>query len=342
MTDKKCLMCLETRKISEFYMTSNSHYFADGKIPICKTCLRKDVDVNDIEANKELFMIINKPLIIDRWEGAKTKDNLLGEYFRILASKDYRYKTFSDSDISSVLPQNQNSATDNQESISLVSDEIELEKKTIEDKNKQDVLRMVGYDPFEFDSPEDKRLLYNRLVDFLDESTLDDGFKLSAVIEIVKGYFQVDKLNNAISALTSDPNFSGGNIATLVSTKQKILTSLLSLAKDNGISVNHNNTKSKGSGTLSGIMKELKEKDFQEATVNLFDVETSMGMRQVADLSSEAIIKQLQFDENDYTEMIAEQREMLDKQQLELSKAQEENRLLKIQLGSMGVESLDA
>ncbi|HYK73843.1 MAG TPA: hypothetical protein VEV44_12095, partial [Pseudoneobacillus sp.] len=80
------------------------------------------------------------------------------------------------------------------------------------------------------------------------------------------------------------------------------------------------------------IIKTLQEKGFEEGEVNLFDVETSKGMRQVADLSNKSIVSQLQFDENDYTEMILEQREIIQELDSKVIKLEEENRLLKKEL----------
>jgi hypothetical protein len=103
----------------------------------------------------------------------------------------------------------------------------------------------------------------------------------------------------------------------------------MKLAAENGISVKHNTQKSKGAGTLTGIIKTLQEKGFEEGEVNLFDIETSQGIRQVSDLSNKSIVAQLQFDENDYTSMLMEQREIIQELDNKVMKLEEENRLLK-------------
>ncbi|MBD8839477.1 hypothetical protein IFU39_16815 [Paenibacillus sp. CFBP 13594] len=125
---------------------------------------------------------------------------------------------------------------------------------------------------------------------------------------------------------------NAGTIKSLIEAKGKLYKSVLDLAKDNGISVNHNNNKSKGSGTLSGIIKQLQEKGFEEASVNLFDIETCAGMSQVADISNESIFKQLQFDENDYSAMLIEQREIIGDLSGKVTKYEEEIRVLKKEL----------
>jgi hypothetical protein len=201
------------------------------------------------------------------------------------------------------------------------------------DKNKLDVLRMLNYDPFEGENETDKRQLYNLLVDFLDESTLEDSFKLSAVIQIVKGFNQIDKINQGLALITSDINNLSsqvGGIKSLIDAKEKMMRAILNFAKDNGISENYSNNKSKGAGTLSGIIKQLQERGFTEADVNLFDVETAQGLKQVADISNESILKQLQFDENDYTDMITQQRELINELETRLKVCEEENRKLKV------------
>ena len=51
-------------------------------------------------------------------------------------------------------------------------------------------------------------------------------------------------------------------------------------------------------------------------------------MRQVADISNASIIKQIRLDENDYTEMVATQRDMIVKLQRELEECEEKARIL--------------
>ena len=93
--------------------------------------------------------------------------------------------------------------------------------------------------------------------------------------------------------------------------------------------------------TIPRIHHEKEEVDYialtdslieQKFEVNLFDIETSMGMQQVSELSNKAIIKQLMLDENDYTWMISEQKEMIERQENKIIRLEEENRLIKIKI----------
>lgn len=330
---KECLKCGKIKPIKTGFYMSHSPNHKDQRNPICKICLQSELNMDDpysqdsIESVKKVLLEMNRPFLYSLWlssieESLKMKRSLFGVYIKNVI-QNHRSLTWVDSEFTKV-------------------DDFTIEMPTVpkveeiiaptEDRNKEDVLRMLGYDPFEYENEQDKRHLYNNLVDFLDESTLEDSFKLPTVIEIVKSFNQLDKINIAISIIMSDSSkitSSVGGVKSLIDAKQKMLKSVLDLAKDNGISVNHNNNKSKGGGTLSGIIKNLQEKGFEQAELNLFDVETSLGMRQVADISNKSIAAQLQFDENDYTQMISEQRENIERLEATVEKLEEENRVLK-------------
>jgi len=340
---KTCTKCTKPKALNLFYAT-NSDNFSDKKYPVCKVCLKENLNLSldddllseiIIDRVQNILLELNRPFIYDLWvssieEVKKTNKDLFGLYIKNVIL-NFKKSTWKDSVFSSKesIISTLNS-DENNEVPSLSGQQVESE-----DRNKTDVVRMLGYDPFEFEANEDKRHLHNKLVDMLDDSTLEDGFKLQASIEIVKGFNQIDKINRAISTITSDIkqlSTNAGGIKSLIDSKKNILASLLKLAEDNGISVKHNNQKSKGAGTLTGIIKTLQEKGFEESSVNLFDIETCEGMLQVANISNESIMKQLNFDENDYTSMILDQRQMLQDLESKVTRLEEENRLLKIEL----------
>ena len=111
--------------------------------------------------------------------------------------------------------------------------------------------------------------------------------------------------------------------------KKDASTTALSLAKDNGISQNFNKKRSKGSTTWSGRVKELKELNLREQELNAFDVGTAEGFNQVALASTRAILAEIVLDENDYTEMIDTQREIITDLQGQLNAALEEARIFR-------------
>lgn len=80
------------------------------------------------------------------------------------------------------------------------------------------------------------------------------------------------------------------------------------------------------------MMKKLNEIGLESAEVNLFDIRTSEGMRQVAEQNANAIMKRLMLDESDMADMLAESRRRLENLQNEKDEIEEELRLLKIKL----------
>lgn len=100
------------------------------------------------------------------------------------------------------------------------------------------------------------------------------------------------------------------------------------MAAENCISMKNNKNANKGENTFTGKIKRLKEMNLREAEINSFDVETCQGMRQVMDMSHASILKQLRLDENDYAEMLADQREMIEDLQNRVRVAEEQKRIL--------------
>lgn len=335
MAEKKtCASCGKTKKAMDFYMSSNPRIHIDNRVPYCKECVKilsynKDGSI-DIEKFKDVLMVLDKPFLQDLFNSSISEcekigsKDYIGKYMKSVAL-NHKFLTFKDGEVKTTSPITERDIDSDNEIVFTKNDE----------KNKNDVFRMLGYDPFETENEQDKSYLYNKLIDFLDESTLEDSFKLSAVIEIVKSFNQIEKINHALSFATKDVKAIAGNVGgikSLFDAKEKILKSVLGLAKDNGISVNHNNNKSKGGNTLNGIVKKLTEIGLSTAELNLFDLETCEAMKQIADLSNKSILDQLMLDENDHVEMIAEQNEIIRKLDNKVIALEEENRLLKIKL----------
>lgn len=341
-TPFKCVCCgKEKIQEKDYYKTASILMKNNNeRMPVCKQCV---VDLYSYLVDKHddckialyflcrlLDVYFESSLYYSAEQQANNSDSNIAQiYFQKCNSlPQYFGKTFSES-----------TPLDYEANKNIFQTEIDLDTNELDKRNKEDVIRMVGYDPFENENPADKKYLYNTLVDFLDESTLEDSFKLPTVIEIVKSFNQIDKINQALAIMTADVNNvanSVGGVKSLFEAKDKMYRSLLALAKDNGISVNHATNKSKGAGTLSGIIKKLQELGFDEVDVNLFDIETSDGIKQVAEISNQSILNQLMFDENDYTEMIKEQRLLLENYRDKYEKLEEENRLLKLSLVKVG------
>jgi len=268
-------------------------------------------------------------------QATNSNSNISGIYFQKINSlPQYMSKTFFDS------THIETDSNNNVFKINASKNSEDLSESDI--RNKDDVIRMLGYNPFENENPLDNKYLFNTLVDFLDEATLEDSLKSIVVVEIVKSFNQIDKINQALALMTADiSNVSSqvGGVKSLITAKKEIYSSILSMAKDNGISVNHNNNRSKGGNTLNGIVRKLNEIGMDAAEINLFDLQTCDAMKQIADLSNRSILDQLMLDENDYSDMIAQQNQMIQNLNTNLNKAEESNRLLKIELKKYKIET---
>ena len=121
---------------------------------------------------------------------------------------------------------------------------------------------------------------------------------------------------------------NSATIKSLQESKAKITSVITSLAQDSCISLKHNKNAKKGENTWTGKIKKIKELNLREGEVNGFDMETCKAMRQVMDLSNASIMKTLNLDESEWSDMVAEQRKMIGDLQYQLDKYIEISRIL--------------
>ncbi len=341
-----CYLC-DTHKARDKFYVSTDPLNKSGLTPICKDCAKKIAlkigkDRVEHEPDKESVMLalryLNKPFLNDLWDASvsetenlasgKVKSNVWNAYIKNVAMGQYNCKTFFDSDI----------YFNNNDFDNIDSDD--KNEKTLNDdivdtftQNKKDTIRLLGYDPFEKEQPSDQPYLYASLIGYLDasEDANEDRLKTSSSIEIVKSFSHIEKINDVITTLMSDVKNMEKNISTiknLEDTKNKITSSVLGLAKDNGISLKHSVNASKGENTWTGKVRKMKEMNLLEAETNLYDIEYSDGLKQVAEISDAAIIKQIRLDENDYNDMIIQQRELINKYKKKSDENEEKARVL--------------
>ena len=330
-----CHYCLKEKKKSDFYMSTDPLVLT-GITSICKECAKK-IALNWDERKQYIESLYNSSYL--EWANPNSKNprtTVWDAYIKNVGLKNYKGMRWRDSDIYDVYVEKAKQSAkieidkeNRQTDVSLP--EVNEEYKT----NRRDVIRMTGYDPFvSYPVEEDKPMLYAQLISFIDDETKNDGMKMNAVIQIVKSFNQIRKINDAIDELSSDTmklNNNNGTIKQLADTVSKLLAGANALAKDNGISVNFNNSKSKGQNTLTGKMKELDLIGFRDAKINMYDVDYCRGMQQVAEISSKAQVDQIGFDENVMDEIQNIRRELVDTLQKERDKAVERSRRLLVE-----------
>lgn len=332
-----CYLCGRLLPVEKFYVSTDPICHT-GRTRVCRDCVESIVysigpDKEKHPPTKESIQMaleyLDKPYFEKLYESSvleaantmsgKAKNNVWTSYIKNVSMKNYNTLRWKDGDVGSSTTFVDMAPIDN-------SDEV----KKMYEVNKRTAISALGYDPFESASETDKPLMYSKLVGFLDESTQEDELKLGACVEIVHSLNQSEKLNNVINGLQRTADSIVKNAATIKSleaTKKDIMKTTLDLARDNGISIKHSNHNSKGANTWTGKVKELKEMKLRDQELNSFDIGTCEGMRQVAEASTAAIMKQLSLDENDYTEMIASQRKKIEELQKKCDAACEESRI---------------
>ena len=351
VSDKKflCYFCGNEMARSNFYVSTDP-FNSVGVTPYCKSCLEKIA--RNYNNNYKEFGDVTKTSLMDAceradvpfiealWESSvnevndpsltKPKTNVWAAYIKTVKSlKQYHGMRWRDGDL---FKSDSNIKSDTEDKVaSTMTPEVLDECNT----NKKDLIRLIGYDPFaNYPVEQDLPVLYAQIISFIDEETKNDGMKMNAVIQIVQAFNQIQKLNDAINELLADTkklNSNNGTIKQHSDTISKLLSGANALAKDNGISVNFNNSKSKGQNTLTGKMKELDLIGFRDAKINMYDIDYCMGMKQVAEISAKAQVDQIGFDENIVNEINNIRRELVDELTKQRDKANERARKLLVE-----------
>jgi hypothetical protein len=98
---KKCSSCEESQSTTKFYKVKST-MFPDGMINICRDCVVKQVNLEDMDSVIGFLRQIDKPYIQKHWEESLTNKlgrYPLGEYIRKLNSlHQLKDKTFDNSD----------------------------------------------------------------------------------------------------------------------------------------------------------------------------------------------------------------------------------------------------
>lgn len=339
-----CPHCGKTKKASDFYVSTDPAVTIGVAFP-CKSCSEniarrynpKTGEYSDVTEGslKSALMYLDKPFVKTLWETAynevhdetlsKPKRNMWASYIKNVTSlKQYRSDRWKDGDFDEIRAEIKQIEQSVDEYMAPdVAEELE--------RNRRDVVRLVGYDPFEKEQLEDKPLLYAQTVGYLDMSgNNDDAMRTSSVITIVRGFLQIQKLDDMIAQamINATKTGSSGEIKAYLDAKQKISSTISQLAEQNCISLKHNKNNTKGENTWTGKVRIMKEMNLREAEVNIFDAETATGLAQVADISNASILKQISLDENDYVQMLTEQKKMIEDLNKKANEAIEKARIL--------------
>ena len=351
--DKKylCPYCMKEKKKSEFYKCTDPRVLT-GITSMCKDCVKKIAlswDDNRQEFGActkksvmEALEYIDRPFLENLWDSSyaewvddtskKRKSSIWDAYIKNVGLKNYNGLRWRDGDIfhTYVEDAKQVAALENgnKEEAKTLLDSQEINNEC--DKNRKNVIRLLGYDPFEREKIEDQPLLYSQLIGYLDAGgdSNEDMMRTSSAITIVRGFSQQAKIDDKIAKAMANTNANTAELKSLLDAKKNLSATISQLAEQSCLSLKHNKNASKGENTWTGKIKKLKDMDLRDAEVNGFDIGTCRGMQQVLEISDASILKQLSLDESEWSDMVAEQRKLLTKIQKQRDVYKEINRIL--------------
>lgn len=346
-----CYMC-DTHKARDKFYVSTDPMNKSGLTPICKDCARKIAlkigkDKVEHEPDKnsviETMRYLNKPFLSKLWDASiqesenlalgKVRSNGYYSYIKNVAMGQYNTLTFKDSDVFDNNTVEEETSKEQTTEEELIESHAGLDTYDSFLKNKNDVIRLLSYDPFEKEDIADQPFLYSQLLGLLDssEDANEDMMRTSSAISIVRGFLQQSKIDDTISKLMCDISNIERNSATIKSlqeSKGKITSVITSLAQDSCISLKHNKNAKKGENTWTGKIKKIKSLNLRSGEVNGFDIDTCRGMQQVQEISDASIMKQLALDESEWSDMVSEMRVVNTGLRKEKDAYQEINRIL--------------
>lgn len=312
--------------------------YSSRRVLFCKQCIDKIMTEYTNRYGERTALIIvlallDMPFYGVTYQGIIEANSIfnVGLYVRMLNGRQFQYQTFANTLVGDELGKRDDE----------IKEEREARWSKADKQNMAFVLSVVGYDPFDNCgmSENDRKHCFNILAGYCDSDGIkEDGHKIQSVIQITQSQLQCRKLDEFINQELLGVNPDEARVKQLSETKTKLLTAINKMAQDNNISSAYNKTASLGQNTLSQKMKEIDYQGFDSIKVNIFDINTSDAMRQIADLSNESIMKQLTFDTNDYSEMVKEQREMIQDLIKERDAAKEDARLAKNKLLELGAQ----
>lgn len=346
-----CPYCNKEKKSSEFYVSTDPRVLT-GITSMCKSCVQK-IAFNWDENRQEMgtptkksvmdaLEYIDRPFLENLWNTSyhewldptakKKRKSIWDAYIKNVSMSQYNGLRWRDGDVFQKYVEDAKSVAGmeqvHDENLQILSASQEIDEEF--NKNKSSVIRLLGYDPFVSEKPEDQPLLYSQLVGYLDSSGEgnEDMMRTSSAITIVRGFLQQSKIDDKIAKVMANTSSNSTEMKTLLGAKKDLTQTISHLAEQSCLSLKHNKNASKGENTWTGKIKKLKDIDLRDAEVNGFDIGTCRGMQQVLEISDASILKQLRLDESEWSDMVADQRVMITELQKERDTYREINRIV--------------
>lgn len=328
--DYRCLRCGDTweNPNGHFYKSPWSESFEKNSrfVPLCRKCVNELFDIYEKKygTNTACILMCYKldiPYYYSLFDSIIKNNNKfsIGLYMRQINGRQYQNQDFSQSILNGELGKSK----DDFEKFK----EVKWSKQDLQ--NRDYVIEVVGYDPFVGYPEEDRRFLFNQLSPYLeDEDIADDAFKLSQILQIVDNNKQIRQCDVKIANL--DPIRDATDIKTLNSIKKTLVGANDKIAKENEISVKNRSNKDVGKSTLTYLMRDLRNKNFERAEADYYDQLRGPGTQWAISISQKAMLDHCLFDENDKKEVYETQIKLVDDLYKELDSKKEQLRQLLI------------
>lgn len=198
-------------------------------------------------------------------------------------------------------------------------------------RDREQIIKIIGYDPFEKNPIEDKPQLYRDLTGMLTDSMRKDIPRAKAAVEVVTGYNNIRKYQDRVNQLINNGQIDEDTQKQLdkhLEMIAKIQASVSATSEKNGFT-NSRALGSNGKGMLSDVMNTIDEHMYDPGITNFYDIATSQSIKQISDISFKSMLNQVKLTGQEYVEIIAEQNKIVREAQQKMRAQREALRIAK-------------
>ncbi len=198
-------------------------------------------------------------------------------------------------------------------------------------KDREQIIKIIGYDPFDQHPIDDKPQLYRDLTGMLTDSMRKDIPRAKAAVEVVTGYNNIRKYQNNVNRIINSGQLDDDTQKQLDKQLEmiaKMTTSVLAISEKNGFS-NSRALGSNGKGMLSDVMNTIDEHMYDPGITNYYDIATSKSIEQISDISVKSMLNQIKLTGQDYVDILVEQNKIVHEAQSKVREMKEALRIAK-------------
>lgn len=334
-----CLKCAQPKLEASFFAPMNTIMWeaSDGICLICKDCIGKIFDqiskeTDDRIATMYICHLMDIAYVESIYQSVTT--NLNKKYTFSVYLQRFKTSSYKNNSFDFSLRNNELCKEVADKASPMVGDT----------RNQNFCISTLGYDPFADSTftEKDRRKAYNMLANYFEIPNIEDNpHSLQAAIQIVECQVQIEALSDKINQMLiygTEDEEGDKCLSNYITCRKNLQDSVVRLAESSKIAASKMGNDGASKNTLSVKMKQMLEDGVEEAQPNLFSIKWCESSKQIADISNRSIIEQLEFQDNDYADMVKKQREIITSQEYKLDVLEEENRNLKNQILRMGGE----